>query len=311
MAKSVLDMAPQGTAQSLAARISGSALRHETKPWPSGGREAFKKQSHCNMAIFGDQGTGKTTMIVQLLLEGYKIYAVNTDFARTSFDTVRNWFKNNPEHDSLLDNLRFVDLKYEGFTDFVRDPASIDNEIYTFDPDILFWDGASAFQQSDLEEYIGNMDPLRSERKSGEVSQQRSEGLVLEQSDWGMVKNGTLKPALKFLELHNVVTGKPWSKIVTFLEEEKSDYKDGKKVEGTAKTGPLLHGAARKVIMAGFSVGLRAKKSKFGKDIKYQYLNEGDDLMVKDRGFQLPSTLDGDAGRLWKDYIEPKIRAQE
>ncbi len=310
MAKSFADMAQPSTSQALTSGLAGPVAG--TRPSrPRGGTAGLAALRHCNTMVYGEIGTGKTYLIIQLLLAGVRVYYVNTDFGKTGPDTVYNYFKSHPEQASLLENFREVSetgLDYKQFKQFARNPLALDPDIYTFDPDVLFWDGLSAFQQNDLETYIGGLDALRSGRGTSVVTEQREEGLVLEQSDWGAVRTGTLQPLNQFLELHNVVTGKLWSKVVTLQEDTKSDYgPDGKPVPGTAKTGPLLHGAARKIASAGFSVVLQAKKTTFGDKTTFEYVNAGAQLMVKDRGYEVPARMEADFGKLWLGHIAPKI----
>lgn len=299
-----------------AAAITGAVSGQLTFK-PLGGEEAFTAPRSTNVMLFGEQASGKSYQIVQLLLHGYKVYVLMTDYAGSGLDTVYNYFHEHTDTKHLLKNFRVIDLTqfpsedgtaWKAMEQFVRNPVTADPQIYEFDPDILFWDGGSSFQQSDLEDYLGSLDPIRRERGSSGVSEQRAEGLMLEQSDWGMVKNGTLKPLIRFLKLHNPRSGKRWSKVVTLLEDEKAKYENNRKVEGTEKVGPMLHGAAREIAGAGFSIALRSTRKSFGlSGVEYQLENSGANVMIKDRGFNLPSPVKADLGDIWDKYIAPKI----
>lgn len=300
--------APASDVQSITALISGSTPG--AKVTIHRGKE-FSEPRFCNIGVFGDQGTGKTEMIVSLLLEGLKVYGINSDFGGCGFDTVHNRFDAmTPDKHALRDdNFVSIRMNYKGVVQFMRDPASLDPGIYDFDPDIIFWDGFTAFQQADLEGYIADeMDPVRSHKNKDNVEQHREEGLFLEQADWGMIKNGTLKPLNGFFNLHNVKTGKPWSKAITFLEDKKDDWVDGKRVDNSGKSGPMIHGASRKLVGAACSIMLQTKKTEFGNDVQYKYISRGPDLMIKDRSYGLPAEMQADAGLLWREYIAPRIK---
>lgn len=306
--------APVVSANPFIQAVTGSVKGAKTFE-PRSGTDAFNMARSTNVMLFGSQGVGKTFQVIMLLLKGYKVYLLVTDYAGSGVDSIYNWFSDHPEHAHLLDNLRIIDFtRYESengtswkmFEQFIRNPGVADPEIYNFDPDILFWDGGSSFQQSDLEDYIGSMDPVRRDQGKN-VTEQRDQGLILEQSDWGMVKNGTLKPLIRFLKLYNEQTGKRWSKVVTFLEDEKAKYVNNKKEEGSETVGPLLHGAAREIASAGFSIALRVTKSEIGPNKSYKFENSGSNVMIKDRGFNVPAYGKADLGELWESHIAPKI----
>lgn len=272
--------------------------------------DLMSRRRYTNIMLFGEQGTGKTYAVVGLLLSGLKVLIVNTDFARSGIDTITNWFIDHPECKHLQKNLCIVNLGVDGVLDFVRNPQTVFPQIYEWEPDVLFWDGGTAFQ-SDFEEYVADMDPM-----NRNPTEQRQEGLALEQSDWGAVKVGTLRRLHGFLNLHNAVTNKKWSKVVTLLQDEKLDYAvddkgNSKPVPGTGKTGPMLHGAARKIAGAGFSIILQTVKRTLNDKDTFTFVNRGSDLLTKDRGFGLPKTLEGDFEKVWKAYIEPRIAAVE
>ncbi len=268
----------------------------------------------CNGFIFGDLDSGKTNIALQLILEGLKVFGIMTDFGGTGFESVYNWFHDHPEAIGAKERFREVTLDYEGVLKFNRDPASIDPDIYEWDPDVLFWDGLSAFQQVDLEEYIGEFTPMRRENTRSEASDHRQSGLFLEQYDWAAVRNGTLRPLHKFLSLHNVKTGKRWSKIVTALDDKKGDRKEGKLIEGTEKVGPLLHTVARKISGAAFSYCLQTVKERnLDGTSKWTYVNRSPDVLTKSRGYfnHLPAVLEADFGKLWREEIAPRIGRTE
>lgn len=304
MAKKINEIkaeAPTAPPSDILASLAGPATRKTYQVR----RGDDSRARHCNIQVFGPWGSGKTYMNIGALRLGMKVLAITTDFGHGGFETIYNYFADNPSEAHLLANFREVALDYEGITQFVRDPCSIFPDIYEFDPDLIFWDGGSAFQQVDLEEYIGSFDPLRSEKKGGEsaISEQRKTGLFLEQSDWSLVRNGTIRPIVRFLALHNERTGKRWSKVFTCAEESKED----KNNPNAAKTGPLMHTAARKIVGGGFDIILETVRKDYGDSSEYVYISRGADLMTKQRGYGLPTEMPADFAELWSRYIAPRI----
>ncbi len=268
------------------------------------GSEAINTPRSTNILVFGGMGTGKTYLLVQLLKLGKRIVAINTDFGKTGINTVYNYFNDHPEEKHFLENFYVIELDLNGVLDFCRNPKMVIDEIYAVDPDILFWDGLTAFQMADLESDICNGDFLREDSTW---------------ADWRKTQNGTIFPLMAFLGLKNEVSNKPWTKIVTTLEQEKGKKRstgsvgnDKQKmaveiIPGTEKTGPMLHTTARDLAGAGFDIVLQTVKKTIAGQDQFFYLSRGADLMIKDRGYGLPEKMNGDFGAVWSQFIQPKL----
>lgn len=265
------------------------------------GAEMLTQTRGFNLLVFGKFGSGKTFIIVDMLRLGMKVLVINTDFGKNGLNTVYNYFADHPDEAHFLNNLVSYDLDLDGFMKFCRNPESIVPDILEFDPDVIFWDGATAFQQADLEGAICGGDFMREDTTY---------------ADWRKTRNGTVFPLMKLLEQHNP-NGKQWSKVVTTLEQEKGKYKKGatneekKKgldyIAGSEQTGPMLHTEARDLAGAGFDLVLQTFKQNFGDKDKFLYQSRGADLLVKDRGFGLPTKMDANFKDIFEKYIGPKI----
>lgn len=293
MARKLSDVA---AAVTYVASMSGAA----TKAYAVRRGDA-KTARGCNILVFGKVGTGKTYLLIDMLLAGLKVFVLMTDFGDLGLETVYNWFHNNPEHEDKLKNLYEVKLDYRGVVQFVRDPTSIMPDIYDVNPDVLFWDGLTAYQQVDLENEISGGDILREDSSY---------------KDWRSTLNGTLNPLMYFLRLHNLRTGDQWIKVVTTLEESKGEYRgkgdDRQLIPGTEKVGPALHTGARTVAGAGFSIILRTVRESFpgGKD-KFYYVSHDSAALVKQRGYELPEKMEANFGKLWREHIAPRLNREE
>lgn len=260
------------------------------------------------LLFYGESGTGKTRVIRDLLILGFRVVVVSTDFGGSGLSTVRNELK-----DMGLSHLgkNLIHADFPTFTDledFLAHPEQYSFEkygfknIYEFDPDWLCWEGLSGYQLHQLDSYISEMPALRSDKKdSGKgVSAQREAGLVLEQSDWGAVKRGTLTPLGDFLALHNFYTGKAWHKYVTCHESEPTDK--------NPKWRPLLQGAAGKILENAFDIIIETEKKvapplKAGEPARTIFTYEclgNDTLVAKSRGFNLAPVEEADFQKLWK-----------
>lgn len=265
------------------------------------GQEMLDNASSFNLLLFGEYGSGKTFTVIGLLLLGMKVLVLNTDFGKNGINTVKSYFKDHPEHAHLLKNLRIVDLDLQGFMGFCRTPDTIVEDVYTWDPDVLFWDGATAFQQADLEAEICGNDFLRESS---------------DWADWRKTRNGTIFPLMKLMEQHNLTTGKRWSKVVTTLEKESMDKRrsaspDEKRkgldlIPGSEKRGPMLHTEARDIAGAGFDIIFQSLKQTIGDKEKFLFQSRGKELMVRDRGFNFPARMDADFAAIFRQYIAPK-----
>ena len=301
-------IANPGEANALMGSLAGEVPKLRAKR----GDKIAREPRSCNIMLFGEQGTGKTHLILTLLEAGLKVFVLMTDFAKSGLTTVYNYFETHPNKDHLLQNMVVVELDATGVMQFVRQPNSVEIEladgtvtdIYTFDPDVLFWDGMTAYQQVDLEGLLGGDedDFFRKEQKF---------------DYWKRNQNATLLPLVRFLTLHGG-PNKKWSKVVTTLSKKAYEYEDtGEKdknnqaiknpIIGTNKDGPMLHTGARKISGAGFDLMLETTKANVGGDT-YQYISRSTEKMVKERGFALPDVIELKPGEnFWLKYIAPRI----
>jgi len=239
------------------------------------------------MMLYGGQGTGKTFVICALLELGYKILILTTDFGGDGLNTVRlemkRWKKKH-----LLKNTRVVEATgYDAIRDFIDNPTTYVEGLWTeFVPDLIFWDGFSAFQQVDIAEHV-------SDSGKGDDSD-----LKFEMSQWGMVRNATIRTVNDFL---NMGSGdhKP-HKIVTCLEEVK--VKEGTQED---KLAPLMQGAGKILAGAGFDLIWRVSCNMVGTgdnvsaSYKYQTKPDGTKRVGKSRGFDVPYELPADMYHTW------------
>ena len=249
------------------------------------------------MLGYGHSGTGKSYAIKGFLEAGLKVLVISTDFGGSGLNTVINELvRDGKAH--LLENIYNADFAtYDEVEEFLQNPQSVFPDIYDLDIDMLIWDGFSGFQQNHVTTKVADMIPTR--QGGGSVSEQRESGLQIELQDWGMVRNGTLRPLMWFLGLHNKVTGKQWHKYVTALEANKED-----KLQNEKMTGPLLQGSARDLIGPMFDVIFQAKSkvSGAGEDKKREYFYNcvgHERLLAKSRGFQLDNVERGDMKNVW------------
>lgn len=252
--------------------------------------------------IYGDTGTGKTRSILGLLSEGLKVLYFSTEIGGTGLMTVR--LEAPAEH---LERLYEVEglRDYRVITEFMRDPGKLLPDIYEIDPDVIFWDGLTEGQLVHLEEYIGEQIHLKNER---EESDARRSGLQLEQRDWSMVLNGTVRMVKDYLYMHNTQTGRAWTKIATCKEAEKERVEDpansDAKPKYKAKNTMLIHGGAKKLIEGGFDLILRTRvKSSPTKSEDREFLYctaPRDNQTAKSRGIALPPEMPGDFSVVWQ-----------
>lgn len=271
--------------------------------------------STCKILAFGPTGSGKTRMLVGLLLHGLKIFVISTDFGGEGLDTVKLEIKRLGRYE-LLDNYKFVVLTdYSDVETFVQNPAKIYPEIYDDGFDFLVWDGFTGFQQTTVSDYIGKMTPAGADKEGKVVSDGREAGLVFEQQDWGAMRNATIRPLDKFLKLYNLKTGGVYHKLVTCLEGIKSS-KSGSGADARTTyvdtKEPMLQGAAQRLIGPAFDLILNTRiMAPDGKEEgrrAYKYICAGHDLLsgAKTRGLELPPVMEGDMFKLWEMIAEQK-----
>ena len=233
-------------------------------------------------------------MLRGLLEQNFKVLVVTTDVGGSGTSAVKIPLRMEGR-ENLLDNLYEVVLDNdEEFQAFLQNPKVFFPDIYTWDPDFLFWDGAAGWQQVYLSEKIGEIPVGR------DISAAVESGLVFEQPQWGAMRNGTFRGFHKFCSLHNRETGKIWHKIVTCQEGLKSQ-KDGANSSALKETHmPLLQGAGGQLIGGAFDLIIRTKEVKeAGKPSKYVYQVRTENSMSKVRGFKLDNEIPADFGKLW------------
>lgn len=279
------------------------------------GDEILSNPRAVNIMFIGEIGSGKSHSVVDILLMGYKVFYISTDFGKAGEEAISNYFAMHSEEAHYYrKNFRILtpskEDAYDCIIQFMRNPEDVDPEIYNFDPDFLFWDGLSSYQQNDVEaKFAADADDV-----------------LMDDADWNTwrsTRNATLFPLNDFLELHNPKTGKPWHHIVTTLEQKKGEKvkvtgSNGKPEwdtkPGTEKIKPLLHTSAEKISLAGFSIAIRTIRQYMANEDKttFIYENRGKDLQLKDRNYGLPVSISPASFReLWEKYILPRIKPIE
>lgn len=244
---------------------------------------------------FGPWGSGKTWVLKGLLEHGFKVLVVTTDVGGSGLAAVKIPMRLAGQGELIETLLAEVVLNDDNeFQSFLQEPKGFFPEIYDWDPDFLFWDGAASWQQVYLSDRIGEI-PV-----GKDISAAVDSGLVFETPQWGMLRNGTFRGFHKFCSLHNRQSGKIWHKVVTCQEGVKSaQKKDGGMVETKS---PLLQGAGGVLIGGAFDLIIRCKEVKqAGKDSNYLYQISNENNMSKKRGFKLPAEMPADMFVLWKD----------
>ncbi len=246
---------------------------------------------------YGPTESGKTRMLLGLLLHGFKIFVISTDMGGDGLSTVKIALKKLKRED-LMENLTGVVLNdYDLVKSFCDEPADVFPEIYDEDFDFLVWDGFSTFQGVNVSEKVGeDIKPPEKIDKFGdtkELSQGREAGVTFEIMDWGAVKNMTLRNLDNFLKLNNKKTGKVWHKLLTCLEG-KNAVRSGDGFNGTTSYEdngkPLIQGAAINFITPAFDIVINTRK--IGEDYKYK--------IIRKRELALLPIEPGDMFALWE-----------
>lgn len=274
-------------------------------------RRAFRlgeaRADFVKIFAFGPIGSGKTDILGQLILAGYKVGIVSTDIGDSGHLTITNRLRRAGRLD-LVNNALIIPLEgYSEVVSFLRDPHKYEPELLDLNPDILAWDGFSGFQQIDLTEYAGNMNPV-----GMKSSEQRQAGLQLEQSDWGVVRTVTVRTMNDFLSISHP-SGRPYHKIVTCHEAVGYKAKDPNKPNAGQEMvietfKPLLSGSGAQFVLGGFDLVLRCGKrernveenGKRTKRTEFYYTTAGNENTVgKNRGFDLEAEEPGDFISIW------------
>jgi hypothetical protein len=279
--------------------------------------------------LFGPAGSGKTFFVKDLLKNGWKVLFISTDIGGSGTSALEAPLRREGAG-SALDNS--VDVTVNGFEDlqsFIRKPADYLKpagiDLHSWDPDIVYWDGFGAFQQIEISEFVGSME---AESKKG-PSEQRGSGLKLEQSDWGLVRNATIRILDEFCAMHNPKTGKVWHKIVSVHESVKSKEIAPGKTSLAESKEPLLTGAGGILARGAFDLILKTQVRKAkpneegdGGGRVFEYVVSGhENLAAKNRGFDFgpDAVIPGDGYAVFqkmlqqrgftKDQIDEKLKS--
>lgn len=273
-------------------------------PVPKAGR--VKKGSDpgsiaLTIAFFGAPATGKTIAAAALLEQGFKVLFVQTDMGDNGTLSVKMELKKKGlSH--LAANYAILSINsFEEMEEFCKEPAIYFPDVYDFDPDFIYLDGFSFFQQTSIMERAGEMIQESNEinidkgSKEKEVSALRSTGFKFELSDYAVVRNMTVRVISSFCKLHNKKTGKLWHKLISCAESIKSKGADSG--GGFVETAnPLLTGAGGTLMQHAFDLIIRTSKK--GGEYIYQ-IELGDSAATKNRGLSLEPKMKADFGKVW------------
>lgn len=257
--------------------------------------------------VYGKGGTGKTFLIVPLLLDGQKVFVMATDVGGDGLSTVEAEMRYLGKEE-LLKNVVFVTLPdYAAVDTFLKSPDKVWPEIYNWNPDFIFWDGFTNWQQVDLQEEV---------EQDEDVMRAMDNGSPLKY--WGAIKRETQRMYDRFLNLHNKKDGKLWHKAVTCLEDDKHTEEQLKGITSEVEKmrtpkqgrGPMVQGAAAKLMIPGSDLVLRTlKKVRKAKveggegtkvEVSYWYETVGTDKVeAKVRGLKLDPVMPADFGKVW------------
>ncbi len=276
-----------------------SAIKSEPVSGVKMFRADLRGDDPVKLMFYGDTGTGKTYTLWELLRLGLNVVYFSTEIGGSGLRTV----KENATDEELSHLFEIEGLTdYQTLTTFLKTPDKLLPDFYDQEIDVIFWDGGTEAQLVQLEEYIGENILPKNER---EISDARRSGLQLEQRDWSMVMNGTVRFVKDYMNMYNVKSGKRWHKIMTFKESEKERVEDptSDKPKYKAKNTMVIHGAAKKLVEGAFDfiIRTRVKTSAVG-DKKTEYLYctlPSDSQTAKSRGVKLPSEMPADMSVLW------------
>lgn len=254
--------------------------------------------------LYGKGGTGKTYSIISLIEDGQKVCVFSTDVGGDGLSSVEAEmrYRGKPE---LLKNVTFLTLPdYDSVNQFLKAPEKVWPGIYEWNPDFLFWDGFSNYQQVHLQEEVELDESVMKAADAGSPLKY-----------WGAIKRETQREYNRFLMLHDRKTGKLWHKVVTCLEDEKFTEEQLKGVTSETEKmkmarqgkGPMVQGAAAKLMGPGCDLVIRTirktkKNSDTGKlETSYLYETVGTDkIEAKVRGLRLEPIIPADFGMIWE-----------
>lgn len=216
--------------------------------------------------IYGPQGSGKTHTIIEMLRAGERVFLISTDLGGSGASTIQNVLREeNPE---LLKNI--LEVVLTSYADVEEFLTNVPQELWDFDPTVLFWDGFTNFQSNMIQDAVGD---LTNHKK--ETSDARDEGATFDIQDWGIVKRFSYKTVQAFLGMHHPVTRKFPVRVMTCLQEI-TMKKVGDNLTLTPVRRPEIVGGLRKSFGSGFGLAILTKVTKDDKGIKkYSYITEG------------------------------------
>ena len=294
--------------------VSKAGTREVKGPRRKGRKLSDATVDYVKMMWFGPAGVGKTHLIGQFVEKlGKRVALISTDIGDSGHLTIKTQLKNAGRLD-LLDNVYLLELQgFKEVSAFLQDPYKFDPALWEHDPDILAWDGFSSFQQVDISEHVGDMRPA--DKANGEQRDRgdfREEGVIFEQADWGAVKNYTVRKGNSFLGIRHP-SGKPLHKIVTCFEAITYKPADSSKPTGAQVVAetykPMLQGAGGHMLLGGFDLIMRCKTTtkREGDSSRREYslVTQGSqNLVAKNRGFDLAPEIPADAAFLWEKILE-------
>jgi hypothetical protein len=244
------------------------------------------------LALYGHTGTGKTFMLVGMLLNGERVMAMSTDFGTNGLSSVKNELKKRGRTD-LLANVRGIDLmKYDDVEDFWINPLDFIPDIVDFQPTLAMWDGFSSFNIDIVDEYVLSHAP--GAENAGEL---RHVGLTHTQQDWAGTKRATVRNLRRFLNCQ-IPGVRPMAKYLTCLEAAKAELDQ---LTGKPQKHPLIHGTGRGLFGPAFDIIMQAYSEEKDGGVKYFYRCSGDEkYLTKTRGYPLKTIEDADPVRIWK-----------
>ena len=270
------------------ARVEGKKSRLENVSVLS--FDAAVKQP-VKMSIYGDQGTGKTYLVVGLLLSGEKVFTLSTDLGGNGLLAVVNELKRLGRTE-LLENLKGIDLnEYKDVDAFLKAPDAIFKTL-PWKPTVIFWDGFSSFNVDTISTHVASL-----ESSYAGAGALRDEGLKLLHEDWTGVKRATIASLRAFIALQ--VDGQPVHKVLTSLQGSRTDNNPS---SSSTQIGPFIQGTGRTLVGIPFDVVINTYSEEENEEINYYYRNVGDSskFVCKNRGFDLPPVMKADPQELWK-----------
>ncbi len=289
------------TRSRFAQQVAGITDAVKARPLVRRGRE--QRPRWVKILSYGHTGTGKSLALVGFLLAGLKIVNISTDLGGSGMEAVYNELRR-INRDDLIDNIIDIEFPdYDSVIAFCDSPEKTIPDFYEFDPDMLSWDGFTAFQQIQLSEKVLSLSPATKNSSDG-----RMEGMWKEQQDWGMIRDGTLRALSKFLGLQNWKTGKPLHKYMTCLEQKPA----ADKLTSEIQRAPFMQGAAGSLMAPAFDIifetRVTASDDKAATRV-YEYCCVGHEkLLAKARGYDLAPIEPADMYRLWTEKIAPKLK---